>query len=134
MTNRMLFALWGCLFLACAGLGFVSEQNGFLTLLSLIFFLPPAVLLYRAGKRKDIHTVKLVGNLAAASLALTLVLLVGNFAAALAPETLGTAVHILLTIVSAPMVCSGHWAMSLFFWACLLMGSRNLLKKHRGGS
>ena len=131
MTNRSLFALWGCLFVLCAGLGFVPERNLFLTLLSLLFFLPPAALLYRAGKRQDTHTLKLLRNLAAASLGLTLVLLVGNFAAALGPDTLGTAVYAMLTVVSTPMVCSGHWAMSLFLWACLLMGSLQLLKKEK---
>ncbi len=129
MTNRTLYALWGCLFILCAGLGFVPETNVFLTLLSLLFFLPPAALLYRAGKTGDANTVKLVRNLSALSLGLTLALLVGNFAAALAPEALGTAVYALLTVVSAPMICSGHWAMSLFLWAFLLMGSLNLLKR-----
>ena len=65
------------------------------------------------------------------ALFLTLVLLVGNFAAALGPDTLGTAVYAMLTVVSTPMVCSGHWAMSLFLWACLLMGSLQLLKKEK---
>ena len=60
---------------------------------------------------------------------LTLALLVANFTTALSSEVLGTVVYYVLTIVSAPMICSGHWAMSLFLWACLLMGSLTLLKK-----
>jgi len=31
--------------------------------------------------------------------------------------------HIMLVIVSSPMVCSGNWALSLFLWACLLVAS-----------
>ena len=38
-------------------------------------------------------------------------------------KLLGLVLHYVLTIVSSPMICSGHWAMSLFLWACLLMVS-----------
>ena len=129
MTKRTLFALWGILFVLCAGLGFVPEPSGWTTLAALVFFLPPALLLYRAGKSRDEHTLKLVRNLCALSLGLTLALLVANFTTALSSEVLGTVVYYILTIVSAPMICSGHWAMSLFLWACLLMGSLTLLKQ-----
>ena len=72
---------------------------------------------------KEGDTVKLIRNLSALSLSLTVVLLAVNFLTALRSETLGNAVHTVLVIVSSPMVCSGHWAMSLFLWACLLMVS-----------
>jgi len=126
MNKRTLFTLWGILFLLCAALGFLPEPSGLLTLAALVFFLPPAVLLY---KNRDNHTLKLVRNLSALSLGLTLVLLIVNFLTALSSETLGTIVYYILVIVSSPMICSGHWAMSLFLWACLLMVSLNLLKK-----
>ena len=48
---------------------------------------------------------------------------------AFASEMLGNFVHYILVIVSSPMICSGHWAMSMFLWACLLMMSLKLLKK-----
>ena len=127
MNKKLLYALWGCLFILCAGLGFIPEPEGsaqvLLTTLSLLFFLPPAVLLQQAGKHGDLHTVKLIRNLSALSLGLTLVLLILNFLTAFSSETLGKILHYVLTIVSSPMICSGHWAMSLFLWACLLMGS-----------
>lgn len=126
MNNRTLFALWGGLFLLCAGLGFLPESV-FGLLASLAFFVPPALLLYRAGE--DRHTILLVRNLSALSLGLTLVFLVLNLMTAFASETLGTMVYYILVIVSSPMICSGHWAMSMFFWACLLMMSLKLLKK-----
>ena len=129
MTNKTLFALWGGFFSLCAGLGFVPESGVLMTLASLIFFLPPAVLLHRAGKTQDIHTLKLVRNLSALSLGLTLILLIVNFLTALSSEALGTMVYYLLIIVSSPMICSGHWAMSLFLWACMLMVSLSQLKK-----
>ena len=127
MSKRTLFALWGCLFVLCAGLGFLPEASWWMTALAVLFFVPPAVLLYRARKEKDDRTRLLIRNLAAMSLGLTVVLLVVTFLTALSSETLGTAIHCLLTVVSTPMLCSGHWALSLFLWACLLMGS-NLQK------
>ena len=123
MTKRTLFILWGILFGLCAGLGFLPEPGVLTTAAALLFFVPPAVLLYRAKRDGDAHTLLLIRNLSAMSLGLTVVLLVANFLTALSSEALGTAVHCLLTVVSAPMICSGHWALSLFFWACLLMGS-----------
>jgi len=129
MTNRTLFALWGGLFALCAGLGLVPEPNLLTTLAALACFVPPALLLYRAGKKQDVHTLKLVRNLAALSLGLTLVLLIVNFLTALRSEALGTLVYYILVIVSSPMVCSGHWALSLFLWACLLMVSLSQWKK-----
>ena len=123
MTNRILFALWGGLFALCAGLGFLPEPNIFTTLAALFFFVPPAVLLYRAKQIGDSHTVTLIRNLSALSLGLTALLLVLNFLTALRSELLGTVIHYVLVTVSSPMICSGHWAMSLFLWACLLMVS-----------
>ena len=128
MNKKLLYALWGCLFILCAGLGFIPEPEGsaqvLLTTLSLLFFLPPAVLLHRG----DRNTVLLIRNLSALSLGLSLVLLILNLLTALSSEFLGRVLHYTLVIVSSPMICSGHWAMSLFFWACLLTGSLKLLK------
>ena len=133
MKKSTLFALWGGLYSICAGLGFIPEPAGALrfclTALSLAFFAPPAVLLYRAGKEKDRHTLLLVRNFAALSLLVTLLALVGNFLTALGSQFWGNVMHYVLVIVSSPMVCSGYWALSLFGWACLLMVSLQQLKK-----
>ena len=123
MSKRALFTLWGLLFILCAGLGFLPMSVWWMTGLSLLFFVPPAVLLVRARREKDRHTRLLVRNLSALSLGLTVVLLLLSFFTALSSETLGTAVHVILTVVSTPMITGGHWALSLFLWACLLMGS-----------
>lgn len=123
MSKRTLFALWVCLFVLCAGLGFVPESSWWMTGLSVLFFVPPAVLLVRAKKDGDAHTRLLIRNLSALSLGLTVALLVVTFLTALSSEAVGTVLHCLLTVVSAPMLCSGRWALSLFLWACLLMGS-----------
>ena len=123
MKNTHLYALWGVMFSLCAGLGFIPASSGLpaggMTALSLLCFVPPALLLYQGGP--DARA--LVRNLSAASLGLTLVLLVLNFLCAMQSEFLGSVLHIMLVIVSSPMVCSGHWALSLFLWACLLVAS-----------
>ena len=129
MKKRFLYALWGALFILCAGLGFIPEPEGSLRLLltglSLLFFLPPALLLYRG----DLPDVLLVRNFSALSLGLSLALLILNFLTALRSEFLGQVLHGVLVIVSSPMICSGHWAMNLFLWACLLMASRKQIKR-----
>ena len=122
MTNKLLYALWGVLFIICAGLGFMPEAS--YPVAAAVFFIPPAVLLYR-GSRRD---AKLVCCLAALSLVLTLVLLVANVWSVRASEAAGTVLYRLLVIVSAPMVCGGYWVLSLFLWACLLMAGLKRIK------
>jgi len=129
MKRKILYALWACLFSLCAGLGFIPEpvqiQARIMTLLAVLFFLPPALLLYRAGE----NDVRLIRNLSAMSLGLTLVLLILNFFTAFSSEALGLVLHYVLIIVSSPMICSGHWALSLFLWACLLVASLRQLRR-----
>ena len=129
MNKKILFALWGVLFLLCAGLGFIPEPQGvakgLMTALSVLFFVPPAVLLYRC----DRDTSLLIRNLSLLSLGVTLVTLILNFILAVSSEFLGTVLHYILVVVSAPMICSGYWVLSLFLWACLLMASLKMQKK-----
>ena len=125
MKNTFLFPLWGVLFVLCAALGFLPESSGWMTAASVLFFLPPAVLLCR----KERDTVLLVRNLSALSLGLTVVVLSLNFMLAVSSERLGNILHSVLVIVSTPMVCSGYWVLSLFLWACLLMASLRQLRK-----
>lgn len=133
MKKNTLFALWGGLFILCAGLGFIPEPAGaaqaVLTALSVCFFAPAAGILYGAAKDNDIPTLKLMRNLSALSLGLTLAALILNFLSALGSETLGNVLYYVLVVVSAPMICSGYWVLSLFLWACVLMVSLSQLKK-----
>ena len=125
MKNRFLFALWGALFILCAGLGFIPEPSGavrfLLTAVSVLFFLPPAVLLYQAGRKKDRKELTLLRNLSAASLGLTLLGLV--LAIATAPRTTAGLFNLVLALVSAPMYCGSIWALSILLWACLFLAS-----------
>ncbi len=123
MKNRSLFIAWAFLFILCAIGGFIPVTKTavriLLTGLSLLFFLPPALILRRGSREER----QLVRTLSALSLALTLVLIIANFLTAFRSEALGNALHALLTVVGCPMITSGHWAMSLFLWACLLIAS-----------
>ena len=129
MKNRFLFALWGAMFILCAGLGFIPEPagvlKGLLTGLAILFFLPPAMLVWKGRREKDRTPLLLVRNLSIASLSLSVVLIIANFLTAFRSELMGDILHGVLVVVSSPMICSGHWAMSLFFWACLLIASVN---------
>ncbi len=135
MKKHTLITLWGVLFILCAGLGFLPQPagvlRGLLTGAALAFFVPPAMLLYRAGRERDRRTLKLARNLSLLSLGLSLVFLVLNLLSALWSEWLGAVLYNMLVIVSTPMVCSGYWVGSLFLWACLLMVSLSQLKKAR---
>ena len=127
MNKKLLWILWAGLFSLCAGLGFIPQPEGtlrsVLTIISLLFFLPPALLLYHAVRKQDKASIQLIRNLAGLSLGLTVVLLILNFLTVFTSEILGQILHYVLTIVSCPMICSGHWAMSLFLWSCLLIAS-----------
>ena len=129
MKNRFLFALWGVLWILCGLLGLMAEPvegfRIFIRLAALGCFLPPVLLL----RSKDARTVRLIRNLAAASLGLTALLLGLNFASLGASEAVGTLLHVALSVLSSPMLCGGNWLISLFLWACLLIAAGKELKR-----
>ena len=133
MNKKLLFSLWAVLFILCAGLGFIPEPAGavktILFLLSLIFFLPPMVLLFLSVRDSDKETLLLVRNLSILSLLATLVFMMLNIASVLWSQAAGNILYSILTIVSSPMICCGNWFLSMFLWACLLMISLRELKK-----
>ncbi len=133
MEKGIYKALWCGMFILCAVLGFLPEQTGgnriLLQLLSLLFFAPPGLLLWKAyasGCKKDL---KLVSILSGCSLGLTLVLLVANFLSILAPEAVGNVLFWALVILSTPFVCGQYWFASLFLWAVLLFTGLELLRQ-----
>ena len=128
MNQKTLYYSWGGMYIVTALLGFITEPNGLtkalMVMAALAFFIPPALLL----KQANTQDIKLVRNLSIASLSTTAVLLVLNVMSVLASEAVGTGLYALLVFLSAPMVCSQYWALSLFLWACLLMVSLKKLK------
>ena len=133
MKQKYLYALWGGLFVLCAALGFIPQPGGVLkglmTVLSVAFFVPGALLLRQSAQTGDRAAAALVRNLSAASLALTMVLIIANFFSALGSELLGNILYSILIIVSCPMICSGYWVLSLFLWACLMIAAMKILRK-----
>lgn len=133
MKKSSLLALWGILYIICAGLGFIPEPEGgvrvLLLVISLLFFLPPAMVLRDAIRRGDQKTTRLIRLLSAASLGITLLLIILSILTAASGEAVGSVLNVLLVMLSAPMFCSNYWALSLFLWAALLTASFTAKKK-----
>ncbi len=129
MNKKTVFALWGGLYALCAVLGFVPEPQGALRVLSIILavahFVPPLVLIHAGGPRVQ----RLVRNLSAIWLVLTVALILGNFMTIGASTLVGNICYSLLVIISSPMVCGQYWVLGLFGWAYLLFDSLNALAK-----
>ena len=133
MKKRIWYGIWAGLFILCACLGFIPEPTGMvkrlLSVTSVIFFMPGWVLLYLADKQQETVTPKIICGISGISLGLTLIFLVLNFLSGHASEAAGRVVHGFLVILSTPMVCSQHWALSLFLWAYLLFSGISAIKK-----
>ena len=76
----ILYTLWAAMFLLTAALGLLfPEESGpgrwVLTAISLIFFVPPWMILHRARAAEDRSQIRLVRYLSLASVVLTAVLL-----------------------------------------------------------
>ena len=127
MKKKILYAVWVFFYLICALISNVEQpdasQSAALTVLSLIFFLPPLILLVDALRDRDRKTLFVLRLLSILSLSLTLAVLVANIAVAGASETVGNVLHQVLIFVSVPMVCSQHFALSMFLWGCLLFAT-----------
>ena len=135
MAKKSLYIAWAALFALTAGLGFVKEPEGFgqvcCVLLAVAFFAPPAALVYLGWKEQDREALRLVRNLAFGSLAVTLVILVANFMTLGAPVWVGDVLYAMMVIVTAPMVCSQAWVVSLLLWAALMWTCILLLGKKK---
>lgn len=134
MKKWILYGIWICLYASCAVSGFLvtdpsGQQQWALLLLSLLFFVPPALLLVDAYRFKEQKTFLLLRWISGLSLALTLVLLVTNVVSALGSEALGTAMYYILVLVSVPMICSQRWFFILFLWACVFFATLGQKKK-----
>lgn len=124
--KRTVYICWGVLFTLCAGFGFIPEPEGIVKWamvgLSVMFFVPGFVLLYLGEKR-------VVRVISAASLIATFVVFVLNVLSIHSTAGTGDFLYALLGLVSVPMFCSVYWVLSLFLWACLLMGTFVKMKR-----
>ena len=132
MNSKTLYALWGGLFVLCAGLGFIPEPAGFLKFLlaavGLVFFIPPMLLLLEAAHTGNRDRVALIRNLSIAWLAATAGLLAANFLSLAGTPALGDILYTLLTIATAPMICGQVWVLTMFCWAFLLFTCIHMLR------
>ena len=135
MTNKSWYIIWAVLFALCAGLGFLPEpegrDKGICIVMSLLFFVPPAAIVYSGWKKKEQESIRLVRNLALGSLAVTLAALVANMLTLAVPVWAGDLLYAFLVIVSTPMVCSQVWVISLVLWAALMWTCVSVLSKEK---
>ena len=133
MKDRVLYWIWAAMFIVCGLLGFIQESVGLvralLVLLAVGFFVPGGLLLYRGCRQGNRERLRLICVLSAVSLGVTMVLMVLNFLSVGASQLTGDFLYGLLVILSAPMYCGQYWIVSLFLWACLLMGGLSGLRK-----
>ena len=127
MKRPILYCLWGFFFVVCGLLGNLENPEGFrataMTLLSIGFFIPPALLLADGWKKQDKKLIRTLRIISIASLVLTLGFLIANIAAVGASERTGNILFQILVYVSVPMVCSQYYVLSMFLWACLLFAT-----------
>ncbi len=128
MKQKTLYPIWGLLYILCVVLGFLEQRNGALDIALIVvsvgFFVPGVLLLIDAYKESDKKALLRLRYISLGSLVLTMVLLMAGIAAARSGSVvLGDVLHYLLAVVSAPMLCSGVWALSIFLWACLFIAS-----------
>jgi len=127
MKKSTLYYIWGGAYALCALLSLIGKPSAVLqvvmTLFSLGFFVPPAVLLVQAFQNEDLKTVKLLRLISLFSLGLTVLLFLLNIFSMGWSEAWGNFLYYALVFLSVPMVCSGHYALSLFLWACLLFST-----------
>ncbi len=133
MKQRILFIIWAILYGICAGLGFVAQptdaQSVAMTILSILFFVPGALLLADAVAKKSRKLLLAVRIISIVSLSLTIAVFIANLASAAASDAVGNALYYALLLVSAPMVTMGFELFSLFLWACLLFSTFVFRKK-----
>ena len=124
MNNQKISMIWAFLYGACAALGFIPNPvgalSGFMIVLSVAFFIPPAVLVYRSIKNRDFLMLKKIRYLSLILLGLTTVMVSLNFLSVEASEAAGKVLYWLLILVSSPMICSQTWIVPIFLWGCLL--------------
>lgn len=129
MKKKTLYILWSVLFVLCAGLGFISDPGeGMKALMfcaTAAFFVAPAWLLWKG----DLQDAFMIRNLSLASLVLTAVTLIINLLSVQSQPLVGDVLYAIMAVVSAPMLCSRFWALSMFCWACLMIVGWKKLKK-----
>ena len=121
----ILYGLWILMYIGAVLLSLVDVPVGtkpiFLWIYGCLFFVPGGFLVAWAlmeNSKPKLRRLRLISGI---SLGLTLVLLVANFMSAAGSAQLGRILNSFLILVSAPMLITYNWAISLFLWACIMM-------------
>ena len=137
MKDKRLYLYWLYLFIFCAALGFIQERGPLVTALlaiaGVIFFVPPALLLYRDVKRgEQKHTPRLaIISIASLALSAAFLLLYWMLLARSGSDLAATIAYAAMVIFSTPMACMPAPAFSLFLWACLLFSAFYFRKRKK---
>lgn len=146
LDKYMLAAIWIGMFILCTVLGFLPPQTGgnkwLLAILAILFFLPPALLVYLGWTQKDGKLLKILRRISVIVVSSTVTILVINLLSValilVMPEKaalmVGDILYYLLIIVSTPMICGQFWGIGLIgwvvlLWCCVFMGKELQKKK-----
>ena len=125
VKKSYVYIAWGVVYAICVGLSYVAPESAFekalLMLCGLIFFIPPAWLLWRAKRENCRKTLKVLRLISGGALISGTVLLALNMLSVFWGPRAGLVLYVLFTMFAAPMGCIQSWALSLFLWACVLM-------------
>ena len=132
--KKVLYIVWAVLYCTCFGLSFVNNptpgEKAFLTGLSVVFFIPPFWLWFLSRKENHHKTTRILRWISFGSLVLTLLFFIAALLTIRSPHWLQILVTVLLRLVSVPLETSHTWALSLYFWALLMI--LTLPKRHPG--
>ena len=127
MKKSFLWITWAVLYVICVPFSYINEpepaQSVALLLLGLIFFLPGAILLIDALRKRDQKTLVVLRWISGLSLSLTLIFLVANVFSALGSDAAGETLYGFLALVSVPMLCCRQWALSMALWAVIFFST-----------
>ena len=127
MKEKIYYLFWLAMYIICVGMGTIQERSLFLHILLMAlaigFFIPGLLLVMegiKTGNSKILFRLRIV---CICSLALTLILMVVNITSIYASQAVGDTLNQVYLIVAAPMHCCYYRVISIFLWACLLMGT-----------
>ncbi len=132
MQTYLLYVIWAVLYVLCAALGFLPSPEGAVyglcVFASVLFFLPPGLVLYRAKQTGDRREPKRIRAIALIMLVVSCVMIILNILSVIASELTGRVLYSLMVVLTAPMVAGQWWIIGLFGWACLLVVSIKQLR------
>lgn len=135
MKKWLLYTAWAMMYVMCAALGFIPNPQGayywIALAFSLLFFVPPIILVCQAVKTGDVPELKRIRLISLIWLGVTVVLLALNFLSVGFTAAGGKFVYWLLIVGSSPMICGQIWVIPIFLWGCLLSASWQEIFKRR---